>query len=110
MDREGDRDSLIMFSPSSKSLITYRFVTHYNDGSPCIMYRDSVQDLSAQKRYGERKFGHNTFEVTISKAHILFNEIKNDPAALQWLKDKAKWEHMTLFQVLECWGDPRKWF
>lgn len=39
----------------------------------------------------------------------LMNEIKKDSNAYQRLKDKAKWEHMTLYGVLKEWGDPREW-
>ena len=39
----------------------------------------------------------------------LMNEIKQDPEAYQRLKNKAKWEHMTLYGVLKEWGDPREW-
>lgn len=39
----------------------------------------------------------------------LMEEIRKDPKALQRLKDKARWEAMSLFAVLKEWGDPRKW-
>ncbi len=40
---------------------------------------------------------------------LLMEEIRKDPKAYQKLKDKAKWEHMTLYGVLKEWGDPREW-
>jgi len=39
----------------------------------------------------------------------LMSEIMLDSKANQLLKDKAKWEQMTLYGVLKEWGDPRKW-
>jgi len=39
----------------------------------------------------------------------LMSEIISDPKAYKMLKDKAKWEQMTLYGVLKEWGDPRKW-
>ena len=39
----------------------------------------------------------------------LMNEIRQDPEANRRLKEKAKWEAMTLFAVLKEWGDPREW-
>jgi hypothetical protein len=39
----------------------------------------------------------------------LMEEIVKDPKALQLLKDKCNWEHMSRYAVLEEWGDPREW-
>ena len=39
----------------------------------------------------------------------LYAEVQADPVAYQRLRDKARWEHMTLFAILREWGDPRKW-
>jgi hypothetical protein len=40
----------------------------------------------------------------------LMAEIREeDPEAYQRLRDKAQWEQMSLYAVLEGWGDPRGW-
>ena len=39
----------------------------------------------------------------------LMEEVKKDLNAYQRLKDKANWEHMSLFAILKDYGDPRRW-
>ncbi len=39
----------------------------------------------------------------------LMEEVRQDKEAYQRLKDKARWEHMTLYGVLIEWGPPWKW-
>ena len=56
-----------------------------------------------------RRLSSQTGSVITEEDINLMNEIKQDPKAYQRLKDKAKWEHMTLYGVLKEWGDPREW-
>lgn len=39
----------------------------------------------------------------------LMAEVNSDPAALWRLRQKARWEGMSLYGVLSEWGDPRTW-
>lgn len=48
------------------------------------------------------------FAVT-KEEQELFAEVRADQAAYRLLKHKASWERMSLYAVLKCWGDPRKW-
>ena len=56
-----------------------------------------------------RRLSSQTGSVITEEDINLMNEIKQDPKAYQRLKDKAKWEHITLYGVLKEWGDPREW-
>ena len=56
-----------------------------------------------------RRLSAQTGSVITEEDKLLMEEIRKDPKANQRLKDKAKWEHMTLYGVLKEWGDPRKW-
>ena len=48
-------------------------------------------------------------EIVNVSTKSLFEEIKKDPDAFQKLRDKASWEHISLYAVLNEYGDPRKW-
>ena len=47
-------------------------------------------------------------KVTTEQVRLM-REVRNDPEAYALLKEKARWEHMTLFATLAEWGDPREW-
>lgn len=35
--------------------------------------------------------------------------IRHDPVLDERLLDKCRWENMSVWQVLEEWGDPKDW-
>ena len=37
------------------------------------------------------------------------DEIIQDPKAVERMKAKCQWEHMSWLAVLREWGDPRTW-
>ena len=47
-------------------------------------------------------------KITILDKQLMAEIIEN-PIAFRLLKDKSRWEGMTLYAVLQEWGDPREW-
>lgn len=50
-----------------------------------------------------------TTNIITDAQRALLKEIELDPIALARLKEKCHWESMSVFAVLEQWGDPRNW-
>ena len=99
-----------MANTSAKPRTVYRFVLRGNHGDQYIMYRRSDQSILAQRRWGAKMYGLGLIDVAASETHLLYNYLReNDTVAYKRIRDKAKWEHMTPFAILEQWGDPRKW-
>lgn len=48
--------------------------------------------------------------MTIQEADRIFKEVRAENGdAWRKLRDKARWEGITLLAVIRQWGDPRKW-
>jgi hypothetical protein len=46
----------------------------------------------------------------VPKEHLaLLKEVYADPIALELLKAKCRWEHMSQTAIIASYGDPRKW-
>jgi len=46
----------------------------------------------------------------MSEARKILEEVKKESGeAWEDLKQKCRWEHISLLGVISQWGDPRKW-
>ena len=56
-----------------------------------------------------RRISAQTDRIITQEDIDLMKAVKEDSEAYQRLKDKARWESMTLYGILKEWGDPREW-
>ncbi len=94
--------------PAQSYIFTYKRA----DGSRTRLWRRSVQDLAAQRRWFKKTFVDLSLEsVELDWTTPLLAELgkPENEAALKRLQDKCRWEQITPSAALLDYGDPREW-
>lgn len=91
---------------------SYLFTFTRPDKSVTRMWRESAQDLAAQKRWFKETHPTYTLDFVepdwVTPLLVELGKPENEKA-LKRLQDKCRWEHMGASAVLLEWGDPREW-
>ena len=103
-----------MTTLTTKPQTTYRFVYYYALAAsdfPVIMYRRSVQNLAAQRRWFKKRYPDAALQVCeVSRTHQIYSELlASCGPAYDRLIAKCRWEGVGPLAVIEDWGDPREW-